>query len=79
MRTQAPAPTPHDVFADCPDRRERKVWAQRLGASTRIMAPPLHVCIARIKADAQRHGRVPRMVEGARHWWQFNSDTPATE
>jgi len=55
-----------------PNKIERALWAQRLGATVKVLAPPFSECIRRIKADATRDGHIKRMTIAVLDWWKKN-------
>ena len=59
---------------NAPDPKERALWAQRLGAEIKLLAPPLAECVRRIKADPYRAGYTESMIKAADDWWRSNED-----
>jgi predicted kinase len=69
--------TEHDrawFLINAPDPRERALWAQRLGATVVLLAPPLAECLRRIKAEPYRTGYTERILQAAHDWWAMNGE-----
>ena len=59
---------------NAPDPKERALWAERLGATIVLLAPPLDECVRRINAEPYHEGYTERMIQAAKDWWAKNAN-----
>ncbi|MEM1391466.1 MAG: AAA family ATPase [Pseudomonadota bacterium] len=61
------------LIVTAPTKDERDKWCEALGdVRVHVIATPEDECIARIKADPNRHEASSSQIEAVKHWWRYN-------